>query len=324
MSRSRRHISLTLFDKARLFLVTTLLAVLSGCASFPAAVSQLDAPGTVALDDTPFFPQERFQCGPAALATILNASGLSATPDQLVARVYIPEKRGSIRTEMIAAVRQNDRLPYPVNATLQTIADELNAGRPVLILQNLGLSWYPRWHYAVVIGYDADADEWLLRSGLDAVRRTPTKVLLHTWRRSDYWGIVALRASELPTSVNPVVYANVISTLEQTGRQATADVAWQTLADAFPDFAIGLLGRANSALALDDLQMAADYFQAAIAADPAMHAARNNLAMTQLMMGNAAQALTTIRLAIDIAGDTHLIDTLRATEQEILNVISSR
>lgn len=324
MSRSRRHISLTLFGKARLFLVTTSLAVLSGCASFPAAVSQLDAPGTVALDDTPFFPQERFQCGPAALATILNASGLSATPDQLVARVYIPEKRGSIRTEMIAAVRQNDRLPYPVNGTLQTITDELNAGRPVLILQNLGLSWYPRWHYAVVIGYDADADEWLLRSGLDAVRRTPTKVLLHTWRRSDYWGIVALRASELPTSVNPVVYANVISTLEQTGRQATADVAWQTLADAFPDFAIGLLGRANSALALDDLQKAADYFQAAIAADPAMHAARNNLAMTQLMMGNAAQALTTIRLAIDIAGDTHPIDTLRATEQEILNVISSR
>ena len=24
----------------------------------------------------------------------------------------------------------------------------------LLVLQNLGLSWLPRWHYAVVVGYD--------------------------------------------------------------------------------------------------------------------------------------------------------------------------
>ena len=32
----------------------------------------------------PFFPQKRYQCGPAALATALGASGRSVTPDALI------------------------------------------------------------------------------------------------------------------------------------------------------------------------------------------------------------------------------------------------
>jgi hypothetical protein len=31
--------------------------------------------------------------------------------------------------------------------------DQLEAGRPVLVLQNLALKLWPQWHYAVVVGY---------------------------------------------------------------------------------------------------------------------------------------------------------------------------
>jgi hypothetical protein len=34
---------------------------------------------------------------------------------------------------------------------------EVAAGNPVLVLQNLSFAWAPVWHYAVVMGYDADA-----------------------------------------------------------------------------------------------------------------------------------------------------------------------
>jgi hypothetical protein len=36
----------------------------------------------------------------------------------------------------------------------QQLCEEVAAGHPVIVLQNIGLSWYLVWHYAVVVGYD--------------------------------------------------------------------------------------------------------------------------------------------------------------------------
>jgi len=44
----------------------------------------------VELDQSPFFPQEDFQCGPAALATTLNAVGIGVTPEELARQVFLP------------------------------------------------------------------------------------------------------------------------------------------------------------------------------------------------------------------------------------------
>ena len=124
-----------------------------------------DAPPVAGeLTRVPFFPQERYQCGPAALATVLAAADVPVTAEELVPRVYLPVRRGSLQTEMIAATRQYDRVPYVLDPTLDAIAGEIQAGRPVLVLQNLGLRSLPRWHYSVVVGVDARRRELILRS----------------------------------------------------------------------------------------------------------------------------------------------------------------
>ena len=115
------------------------------------------------LEQVPFHPQELHQCGPAALATLLGASGLAADPLQLADQVYVPGRRGSFQAELIAATRRAGRVPWQVDGTLAALAAEVAAGRPVLVLQNLALPAWPRWHYAVVIG--VDADRVTLRSG---------------------------------------------------------------------------------------------------------------------------------------------------------------
>ena len=84
--------------------------LLSGCASQLQATKLLkspspDFPPAVELSQVPFFPQKRYQCGPAALATVLNWSGVAATPEQLVDEVYLPQRHGSLQVEMTAATR---------------------------------------------------------------------------------------------------------------------------------------------------------------------------------------------------------------------------
>ena len=79
--------------------LTTLLAVgslalLSGCASdigrMTGTLDEYDA--TIELTAVPFYAQTTDQCGPAALATILNVTGVDTDPDALRALTYIPER----------------------------------------------------------------------------------------------------------------------------------------------------------------------------------------------------------------------------------------
>ena len=155
-------------------LIVVLVLLAGGCANhhpgIEAYLNDTDIPSTLELRDTPFFPQEAYQCGPAALATVLVASDIGVTPHELTGKVYLPQRQGSLQLELIAASRRFGRLPYVLDGELPAILSELSTGRPVLVLQNLGLTSYPVWHYAVVIGFDASRNEIILRSG-DRQRR---------------------------------------------------------------------------------------------------------------------------------------------------------
>ncbi|MGH2349336.1 MAG: PA2778 family cysteine peptidase, partial [bacterium] len=169
---------------------------IGGCAAPPTRAFP-DAPGPFAarteLSNTPFFAQSTYQCGPAALATVLSAAGIPADPEALSTQVYVPTRRGSLQVEMLAAARRNGTVALEIepalSALLQTVAD----GYPVVVLQNLGLAWLPRWHYAVVIGYDLDSRSVVLRSGTTRRQVVPMASFERTWSRSGRWAMAALR-----------------------------------------------------------------------------------------------------------------------------------
>ena len=129
-------------------------AVLGACSSVPPRPAALLEGPTVQLDTTPFFPQREHECGPAALATLLGAAGQEASPEVLAPLLLVPGFEGSLQPELLAQARRRGFVAQPIAPTLAALVAELRAGRPVLVLQNNGLGWYPKWHYAVVIGYD--------------------------------------------------------------------------------------------------------------------------------------------------------------------------
>jgi len=118
-----------------------LLTLLGACASTaPApprgAASELSA--------VPFFPQTEYQCGPAALATVLVHSGVTTRPETLTPQIYLPGRKGSLQLELLAAARRAGRIPFTLTGGPDALLAELAAGNPVLVLQNLGLRSLPR------------------------------------------------------------------------------------------------------------------------------------------------------------------------------------
>ena len=76
-----------------------------------------------------------------ALAMMLQWAGKEVSADALVEEVWLPERKGSLGIELRAAARSRGLMAYPVESA-DALFQELQANRPVLVMQNLAL---PRW-----------------------------------------------------------------------------------------------------------------------------------------------------------------------------------
>lgn len=257
--------------------------------------------GYVNLDKTPFFAQTEYQCGPAALATVLVSSGVSVTPGELVEKVYIPERKGSLQVEMIAATRSYGRVPYLLRPQLSDIVDELHQGRPVLVFQNLGWWIKPFWHYAVVTGYDPGTEHILLRSGTDSDKRTDLSEFTRSWHRAGSWAFVALNPGELPVNVDFNRYFNSLTDMQNNASAEFMVDLYSATSRQFPDQPIVWFALANSYLKLGSYSSAVKSYLTALELDQDHIAANNNLAYSLSMLSCHKMALDyalkTVRLS---------------------------
>ncbi len=297
--------------------------LLAGCAANPFdALPPGEHAAAVELRDTPFFPQDAYQCGPAALATVLAATGAPVTADELVPLVYVPGRRGSFQAEILAAARRHDRLPYVIAPGFEALLAEVEAGRPVLVLQNLGVALIPTWHYAVVVGFSPEDGKVILRSGTDRRRVTPAGVFARTWERSGNWGMVALEPGELPGAPDRDRYLQAAAAAEGAGRFDLAAPAYVAATQEWPGSAIAWLGRGNAAYHRGELAQAERGYRRALELEPGNVAARNNLATAVLEQGRCAEAARLVEAAGDAAADTPLAAALAATRADIAACLS--
>jgi len=279
-----------------------LLPILTGCGAFcrPAPTLQ-SGPARLLIADVPFYAQEEHQCGPAAMAMLLAWSGLPVTPADLRPQVFSPVVQGSLQPALIAAARRHGRLAYPITGRAALFA-ELAAGHPVLVLQNLGLAWLPRWHYAVAVGYDLAAGRILLHTGTRQGEPLSFRVFENTWARSAYWGLVILPPDRLPATAEEKTFLAAAIGLEQSREWPAAVTAYRTALNRWPASFAAWMGLGNSRYALGDPAGAEQAFRRATALQPDNGAALNNLAQALAVQGRKAEALAAAQQAVRCGG----------------------
>jgi tetratricopeptide (TPR) repeat protein len=276
-------------------------------------------PRRVELESTPFFPQTEFQCGPAALATALVAAGFATDPERVAAGVFVPAREGSLQIEMLAAARRAGGVAIRLPPTLEAAAREVAAGTPVVVLQNLGLAIYPRWHYAVLIGYDLDSGDAWLRSGTTRRAELPLPTFELTWARSAYWGFVVMPPGRVPKTATEADVTDALVGFERVASPSDAAAGYAAALARWPGNLTLAMGLGNSLFAAGRLDAAADAFErAADTHDSA--AAWNNLARVRLAQREREAARSAARRAVQRAeaNEPRWLDAARATLAEAL------
>ena len=278
-------------------------ACVSGTKILPALLSDGRALSVYELQEAPFFPQERYQCGPASMATLLKASGLEVTAADLTKKVFLPGRKGSLQVELLAVARRYGRLPYVIEPELRALLEELLTGRPVLVLQNLAFKHLPVWHYAVVIGFDPAADALLLRSGKEFRKKMQTRKFLAAWEKGNFWGLVLLRPGELPARPDHDRYLGAMAQIPESGFFDLRVGGYQAAAQRWPDSAAAFLGLGNAWFGAGNAEKAVAVFRRYLLANPDQLVVRNNLAEVLGSTGNYREALQEIDKALRLAGD---------------------
>lgn len=284
--------------------VFLLAAGLNGCSLVVPQTSALrDAwpagiPEHAELAEVPFFPQQDYQCGPAALATALASFDVKITPEELVDQVYLPARQGSLQVEMLAAPRRYGMVSYPLAPRFEDLLREVAAGTPVIVLQDYGVWPVSIWHYAVVVGYDYPKSEVVLRSGEKRRLAMPFGVLEYTWKGSEYWAMVTVPPDRIPATATESSFLAAIMAMGRVANPRAAQIAYATFLGRWPDNVAANIGLANSHYALGELKEAEAVLRRAADRHPESVAVLNNLAQTLSDQGRDDEALAFIDRAL--------------------------
>ena len=269
-------------------------------------------PPAVELTRTPFIPQTRYHCGPAALATVLQSHQIEVTAEALAPYLYLPGRKGSLQIEIAATARRFGALPYPLEPALAELLTEIAAGNAVLVLQNLRFDWWPQWHYAVVVGYSMPAQQLVLRSGTTERWQTSFRNFTRTWARADNWALVIVPAGTVPATADLSVYLKSAYAFEQTGLTAYALDAYRAATKRWAADTTAWLALGNLAYSMGIYDEAVDTLLTAARLKPDEVIAWNNLAYALQKSGCTAEALASLHCAYRVSpGDQNVHDSER-------------
>jgi ABC-type bacteriocin/lantibiotic exporter with double-glycine peptidase domain len=140
--------------------------------------------------DVPFYPQEKDQCGPAALASVLAYWQGDESPAEIASTIFSKSAGGvlGIDLENYAAGKGYRTRQY--SGGLPDLMANIDSGHPLIILVDTGIWVVQGHHFMTVVGYDDSAV--FAHSGREKWKRIENDELISQWRKTDFWTLLIL------------------------------------------------------------------------------------------------------------------------------------
>lgn len=282
----------------KILLTLSVLILFGGCATRDYKFTGISKSARVT--HVPFVSQKKNFCGPATLTMAMNHRNKMITVDELGDQMMTPLPGGTYQTDMISASRRNGMMAIGVHS-LQSLLKEVDSGNPVIVFQNLALEKMPKWHYALVTGYNLKEKSVILNSGNDKDLRMNLGVFDHTWSLGKYWGLVIMNPGELSATGSELQHMSAASGLEAVGRITEAEESYRSIINRWPDSLSARIGLANIHYNRKEFAEAVIYLKAATIKHPGSSIAWHNLAIAQKAARMQYDAVESSKKALSLA-----------------------
>lgn len=312
-----------MFRAARSLLMLAALLAATGCAGRSSldAADFTDVPVRHHIADLPLIEQERYFCGPAALAALLHHHHMPEPQESLAEQVFNARQEGTFQHDMLYALRSRGLMAAPVN-NLHDLVTEIAHDNPVLVFQNLALSWVPKWHYAVATGYDLDKQVFYLHGGRAEREEMPFSTFGHTWRRTGYWGYAVTLPPRLPATTDSYTLDGLAARFEELNHPLAAEQSYKALAKRPPPRSQPWFGLGNVYLAQERHAEAETAYRAGLAIEPHNALIANNLAYALAAQDKRVEACAFLNTALHRSeGNEQALAMLRDSRRELCSLL---
>ncbi len=137
------------------------------------------------VENVPFYPQEAYQCGPAALAGVLNYLGFNVSPAEIAGEIYSQKARGTLDVDMAFYAEKKGLKASQYRGSLEDLKRNIDSNQPLIVLVDEGFWVYQNAHFMVVVGYDEGG--LIVNSGKEPHQFIPLSRFLRSWERTKFW-----------------------------------------------------------------------------------------------------------------------------------------
>ena len=188
MDVARMTFKRALFGFQAALLRTTALSMMLALSACAASAVNIVDPTSHHVIDIPFFKQQAHQCGPAAMASVLNYRGVAITPEEIAAAIYSPGAAGTLDIDMVLYAQKLGRKAEKYRGSLEDLQKNVDLKNPLIVLVDYGFLAYQRNHFMVVRGYDEN--HIYVNSGLEPLAAISKSDFLHGWEKTNFWALL--------------------------------------------------------------------------------------------------------------------------------------
>jgi len=151
----------------------------------------LDTSGTSPrhlIEGVPFFKQAAHQCGPAAMASVLNYRGIKVSPEEVIGAIYSRGAEGTLDFDMVLYAGKQGRKAEKYRGTLENLRKNVDSNNPLIVLVDYGFLSYRRDHFMVVLGYDEN--HIYVNSGIEPIAAISNDEFIRIWKKTNFWTLL--------------------------------------------------------------------------------------------------------------------------------------
>jgi ABC-type bacteriocin/lantibiotic exporter with double-glycine peptidase domain len=146
------------------------------------------------IENMPFYAQETYQCGPASLAGVLNYWRVPAKPDDIAKDIFSENARGTLSIDMVIYAQKKGLFALQYKGSLDDLKENIDAGYPIIVLVDYGISFYQANHFMVIVGYNGNGV--IANSGRDKNVFIPNEDFMKAWKKADYWTLLIKKSEK--------------------------------------------------------------------------------------------------------------------------------